>query len=353
MQRAARISPQVMESISTPERVETRLGTLEFPLGVPTDETAGRLYDHLDHLHGVRAFLDAYSGVSVWAARKGFLAAGVNDHDVLVFSEFMDSRTVLLTGNADTVYFVTFLDLTQGPVVVEMPPLTLSFCNDMWFRWVADPGMPGPDRGTGGAYLFVPPGYDGPLPEGGFYTHRVRTTRLILAGRAFLEEGDPKPAVERIRERMRIHRYVPGLYGTSVAEIVTGGTAPPLPWTAETWTAALRKADPPRFVEGSGLPMNTVPPADETYFDLANELVQDQPAEALDPEIAGPLAAVGIVKGRRCRTRGCGRSSPTRPRSGTPRPAPSPAARARPRGRTSTARPPSGSTACSRPATTS
>lgn len=298
MQEAGQIPPRVMESISTPERVETHLGTLEFPLGVPTEETVDRVYDHLDHVHAVRGFLDAYSGVNLWAARRGFLDSGVMDHDVLLFSEFMDAKTLVLTGNADTVYFMTFLDLTEGPVVVEMPPLTLSFVNDMWFRWVADPGMPGPDRGTGGSYLFVPPGYEGPLPEGGFFVHRVRTTRLILAGRAFLEGDDPKPAVGRIKEKLRIHRYVAGLYGTSVAEIVTGGAAPPLPWTTETWTAALRRADPPRFVEASGLPLNMVPPADGTYFDFVNELVQDQPPEALDPEITGPLAAVGIVKGK-------------------------------------------------------
>ncbi|MFE1578768.1 DUF1254 domain-containing protein [Streptomyces fradiae] len=297
MTHAAPLPPQVVESVSTPERVETHLGALEFPLGYPTDETADLLYDHLDHLHAVRGFLDAYSGVNLWAARRGLADLGVQDHDVLLFSEFMDAKALVLTGNADTVYFITFLDLTEGPVVVEMPPLSLSFVNDLWFRYVADPGMPGPDRGTGGAYLFVPPGYDGPLPEGGYFTHRVRTTRLILAGRAFLEDGDPAPVAQRVRERLRIHRYVPGLYGTSVAEIVTGGTAPPLPWTGDTWTAALRPADPPRFVEATGLPLNMVPPADATYFDFANELVQDQPAEALDPEISGPLAAVGIVKG--------------------------------------------------------
>ncbi|WP_236246013.1 DUF1254 domain-containing protein [Streptomyces sp. CC210A] len=297
MQRSAEITSETVESISTPERVDTHLGTLDFPLGVPTDDTADRLYEHLDLLDGVRAFLDAYSGVSLWAARKGLLEVGAKDHDVLLFSEFMDPKALVLTGNADTVYFMSFLDLTEGPVVVEMPPLTLSFVNDMWFRYVADPGMPGPDRGTGGAYLFVPPGYEGPLPEGGYFTHHVRTTRLVLAGRAFLEDGDPGPAVERIKERLRIHRYVPGLYGTSVAEIVTGGTAPPLPWTADTWTAALRKAGPPRFIEASGLPVTMVPPADTTYFDFANELIQDQPAEAPDPEIAGPLAALGIVKG--------------------------------------------------------
>ncbi|MFH9174562.1 DUF1254 domain-containing protein [Streptomyces albogriseolus] len=298
MQRTAQISPRTMESISTPERVETHLGTLEFPLGVPTEETANRVYDHVGHVRAVSAFLDAYSGVSLWAARRGFLEAGIQDNDVLLFSEFMDPKTLVLTGNADTVYFMSFLDLTGGPLVVDVPPLALCFLDDMWFRWVADPGMAGPDRGAGGRYLFVPPGHEGPLPEGGFFTLRTRTTRLILGGRAFLEGDDPKPAVERIKEGLRIYRYIPGYYGTSIGEIVTGGTAPPLPWTAETWTAALRRPDPPRFVEGSGLPMNTVPPGDATYFDLASELVHDQPAEALDPEIAGALAAVGIVKGR-------------------------------------------------------
>ncbi|MEU8652643.1 DUF1254 domain-containing protein [Streptomyces sp. NPDC048737] len=185
MQEAAQISPEILESISTPERVETQLGSLDFPLGVPTEETADRLYDHVDHVRAVTAFLDAYSGVSLWAARKGFLEAGIQDHDVMFCSEFMGPKTLVLTGNADTVYFVTFLDLTEGPLVVEIPPLSLCFLNDMWFRWVADPGMAGPDRGAGGRYLFVSPGHEGPLPEGGFFTCRTRTTRLILGGRSW------------------------------------------------------------------------------------------------------------------------------------------------------------------------
>ncbi|WP_225849868.1 DUF1254 domain-containing protein [Streptomyces sp. HPF1205] len=298
MQEAARTSPRAIAAISTPERVETRLGTWDFPLGMPTEETADRVYDHLDRMRAVSAFLDAYSGVSLWAARKGFHEAGVLDHDVLLFSRFMDARTLVLTGNADTVYFLSFLDLTEGPLVVEVPPLTLCFVNDMWFRWVEDPGLPGPDRGTGGKYLFVPPGYRGPLPEGGFFTRVARTTRLVLVGRAFLEDGDPAPVAERVKRGLRLYRYVHGLYGTGLAPIVTGGTEPPMPLTPRFWTAGLREADAPRFVEGSGLAVDMIPPADATYFDLASELVHDQPAEALDPEIAGALAAVGIAKGR-------------------------------------------------------
>ncbi|ETT25508.1 putative exported protein [Rhodococcus aetherivorans] len=44
--------------------------------------------------------------------------------------------------------------------------------------------------------------------------------------------------------------------------------------------------------------MNTVNPNDSSFYQFASDLVSDQPAEALDAEIAGELAAIGIVKGK-------------------------------------------------------
>jgi hypothetical protein len=44
--------------------------------------------------------------------------------------------------------------------------------------------------------------------------------------------------------------------------------------------------------------MNTIPPNDFSYFELLNEVVQQEPATALDAELMGPLAAIGIVKGK-------------------------------------------------------
>jgi len=101
----------VPTEITTPSKVEAGIGTLEFTDGYPTDATAEKLRDHLDYLHGVETFTNTIQGVSTYALREGFLAAGVMDNDVLVFSELMDSRTLALTANADTVYFWTFLDL--------------------------------------------------------------------------------------------------------------------------------------------------------------------------------------------------------------------------------------------------
>ena len=58
------------------------------------------------------------------------------------------------------------------------------------------------------------------------------------------------------------------------------------------------KRTTPRLVEGSGLVVNTVPPNDFGHYEMLNELVQMEPAEALDPELAGQFAAIGIEKGK-------------------------------------------------------
>ena len=71
------VSTETLRSISTPERLESRIGTLEFVDGVPSGETAERVYDHLDFVHGLNVFLDGFAGASTYAIRKGFHDAGV------------------------------------------------------------------------------------------------------------------------------------------------------------------------------------------------------------------------------------------------------------------------------------
>jgi hypothetical protein len=62
----------VPEAIKTPSRVEAGIGTLDFTDGYPTSETAEKLRDHLDYLHGVEAFMNTVQGVSTYALRRGF-----------------------------------------------------------------------------------------------------------------------------------------------------------------------------------------------------------------------------------------------------------------------------------------
>jgi hypothetical protein len=105
----------VPSAITTPATQESGIGTLEFTDGYPTRETAAKLRDHLDYLHGVESFMNTIQGVSTYAIRDGFLNAGISDGDVLIFSELMDSAGLYLTGNADTVYFLDVPQLVRRP----------------------------------------------------------------------------------------------------------------------------------------------------------------------------------------------------------------------------------------------
>lgn len=275
-------------SIQTPDQVTTRLGEFRYRDGFPDPATAEKVYDYLDFSRGVDSYLNGLPGVSLYALRQGFRAVGVKDGDVLLFSRLMDSNSLFLTANIDTVYFWTFLDLSKGPVVVEAPRDVLGVVDDMWFRWVTDIGIPGPDRGQGGKYLLVPPGYTGPMPEGGYFVAHARTNNVTFLGRAFLENNDPKPATDRIKAELKIYPYSPGSYGSSIGSFLAGKS--PL--------GELAKPVTPSFVEGSGLAMNTIPPNDLSFYDMLNALVQEEPASALEPETAGQFYAIGIGKGK-------------------------------------------------------
>ena len=99
---------------------------------------------------------------------------GADGQTVVVFQDLMDSKSLFLTANCDTIYSISVLDLTNGPMVIEIPPGALGGVDDMWFQWVTDMGAPGPDRGEGGKYLIVGPDYTGVLPDSGYHMARQK-----------------------------------------------------------------------------------------------------------------------------------------------------------------------------------
>jgi hypothetical protein len=285
----AQATTGIPPSVTTPDKVETRIGTLDFKDGLPSKATLDKVYDNLDFTFAYRAFMDNLRGVSIYAARKGLMSLGAKENEVIVFEELMDAKSLFLTANADTIYVLGCIDLSKGPVVLETPPKFLGTVQDAWFRWVVDVGLPGPDRGEGGKYLLVGPDYTGPLPEGGFFVSRTRTNTILWFGRSFLENhNDPKPVVEEIKKFTKVYPYEVGGVGIPIAEFLAGKaklgriTAPP----------------PTVFHNGSGKVMNTLPPNDWTFYEMLNEIVQKEPATSLDPELMGPIAALGIIKGK-------------------------------------------------------
>jgi hypothetical protein len=284
----AEVSQATIDALGTPDSVETSIGTLEFQDGAPTPETAQKVFDALAFTNALNVYNNSFRGASALGIQKGLQSIGIGFNEVGITSELMDSASLFLTGNADTVYYMAVIDLSKGPMVIEQPSDAVGTINDMWFSWVIDVGGPGPDRGQGGKYLIVGPGYDGPLPEGGYFVAHSKTNRVLYASRAYLVNNDPKPAVENVKANMKIYPYTEGAFGTSIAQALTGavrlGEDPAIPET--------------KFVEVSNVAVNTIPPSDYGFFELINENVQNEPATSYDPELAGQLSAIGIVKGQ-------------------------------------------------------
>src|SRR5580698_1986509 len=73
---------------------------------------------------------------------KGCISSAGND-TIVIFEELMDSKSLWLTPNTDSIYFATWLDLHDGPLVMETPPNVLGFIDDFWFDYVGDFGNAG------------------------------------------------------------------------------------------------------------------------------------------------------------------------------------------------------------------
>jgi hypothetical protein len=104
----------------------------------------------------------------------------------------------------------------------------------------------------------------------------------------FMEHNDPKPTAELIRRTAKIYPYEAGGAGTSIAEFLSGNAR----------LARLTPPPPTVFHEGSGKSFSIIPPNDFSFYEMLHEVVQQEPATALDPELMGPLAAIGIIKGQ-------------------------------------------------------
>jgi hypothetical protein len=263
-----KMSTDIPEELTTPDEVETRLGTLRFFDGFPDKATVGKVYDNLDFMRGVQAFLNAVPGASMVAIRNGIRGFGPDNGTIVLYESLMDSKSLFLTANTESVYAWGWLNLEDGPMVIETPPNVLGVIDDFWFRNVIDFGNAGPDKGQGGKFLILPPGYQGEVPEGYHVAHSP-TFNNLLFWRGFLVDGDPKPAAQSIKKHFRIYQL-----------------------GKDAGTAEMN------FIDGSGKEVNTIHANNFKFYEEVNQLVQEEPNSAIDMETLGLLAAIGIEKGK-------------------------------------------------------
>ena len=267
---APKYAPDVPAKITTPDTVETRIGTLRFKDGAPDPATVQLAYEQIDFSRGIDAFLKGMSATSVYAICRGLEEAGVKPNQGIgITEELLDARSLFLTPNTTTVYVFMCVNLKDGPIVVRVPPRVLGPVDDADFRWVIDVGLTGPDKGAGGDYLFVPPGYKGTVPAKGYNVAKPRTNRLLVFYRVFVEKGDLAAAAAGVKAKAAVF---------------------PLSQAA--------KPPATSFVNISGVKFNTISANDFSFYEELNAVVQNEPADWVDPDTVGLYAAIGIRKGQ-------------------------------------------------------
>lgn len=236
-------------------------------------QDAEALRDELYYQRAIHAYMTMQPALNVIGMRDGSEAAFGKGYNVLpIWKERMDSRAWVPTPNADVIYSMSYLDLKEtGPLVVAAPREVIGMFTDFFQRTITDVGLIGPDRARGGLYLLLPPDYDGDVPQG-YFAFKSKTYNVFLFFRTVMAKGengpDPKPAVA-LAEQTRIY---------------------PL-WTPEKDVKAMQ------FPDGSGKRVNMMYPVDNTYWTKLKTLVDYEPVSAIDPELRGVLASIGIVKG--------------------------------------------------------
>jgi len=251
------------------ETLKTRSGEFSFENGYPSGDTGQRLRDLRALNRATEVYLTQLMPVSEIAVREGMRKFGATrPNQVVLWEDLMDAQTVLLTGNTETVYGMTHLALgSDGPTVVEAPARMLGFLQDGLQRYLADVGPLGPDKGEGGKFLVLPPGYDGPVPEG-YFVVRSPTYSVMFAVRGFQVDGKTDAAVALMK-------------GIKVYSLADASSPPTM-----------------EFLDGSRKDIDTLFPDNFRFFELLAMLVDEEPLESFGPLERSMMQAIGIEKGK-------------------------------------------------------
>ncbi len=159
--------------------------------------------------------------------------------------ELLGPETRFVTPNNDTLYLIAPLDLSGGPVRVDVPDTADRYyvlqCVDAWTNNFAYIGRRATGTGAG-SFTFVPPGFSGSVDDGSTVIHAPSTVTVIV-GRIQVDGEADLPAVHALQDQFVLTAADPG---ASRAGIPTAadGVAEDLVWW-DRFRTALAAFPPP------------------------------------------------------------------------------------------------------------
>lgn len=248
---------------------DTRIGKIEFKNDYVTEETAAKLREELKFQAAVQTYLWSFPIANVMSLRDGHRAVGISNTAIPIFESYLTPKSVLPTGNQSTIYAYNVLTLGDEPMVLVVPPDVVGFIGDAWQRPQGDLGRPGRDKGKGGKYLLVPPGYKGELPgkEGNYdWVTPVATHNVFWLMRAFVKDGDTKATIDNLKQIK--------LYPVSNPDA------------------------PQEYLNASEMPAYGIPPHGFGYWELLAKALNEETVQQHDRAMMGMVSIIGLEKGK-------------------------------------------------------
>ena len=220
----------------------------------------------------IEAYMMTLPALNMIGMRDGSEARFGKGYNVLpIWKNRMNAKTLVPTPNCDVIYSMSYLDLKEtGPLVVYAPPGVIGMFTDFFQRTLTDVGGQGPDRGQGGLYLLLPPGYRGSVPTG-YYAFPSSTYNVFLFFRTVLTQGADGPDTRLAVATAQLTR----VYPLGVVE---------------------KDRQKMRFPNASNIALNMMYPTDFSYWGKLKIFVDYEPVESISPEVRGMLASIGIIK---------------------------------------------------------
>jgi hypothetical protein len=194
---------------------------------------------------------------------------------VVYWGRPMEWHNQTLTPNPDAIYFMVFFNTKDGPLVLDLPPggANGSFNANIVTTWqmpLEDAGLLGADKGAGGKYLILPPGYKDKAPDG-YAALQSDTFGGYMLFRANLKSHGDADVAKAIAHGKQMKVY-------------------PL--------AQAANPAPTVFVDAKDVVFDSTIRYDASFFQNLDRIVQTEPWLQRDRAMIDPLKSLGIEKGK-------------------------------------------------------
>ena len=207
---------------------------------------------------------------------QAFKEQGGDFNQIVYWGGLFDWKNQTLTPNPDTIYLKPFYDTKAvGPVVIEIPSagadgsITGSLM-DVWQAALEDVGPAGVDKGKGGKYLILPPGYN-ETPPPGYIILPSSTYEGFGLLRSVIKGSDPEAVQRAVDYGLKVKLYP-----------LSQASNPP----------------PTRFVDVLGKVFDSTIRYDLSFFHSLDRVVQYEPWLPRDKAMIDMLKTIGIEKGK-------------------------------------------------------